>query len=69
MQSTGYSLRYTSTRNLFVPRPSSNFMKITLHYSCAILWNALPSNLKTVTNVDIFKKKYCEYLSLQQDHY
>jgi adenylate cyclase class IV len=35
-------------------------MEITLHYSCAILWNALPSNLKTVKNVDIFKKKYCE---------
>ena len=44
-------------------------MKRTLHYSGTILWNALPSNLKTVNNVDIFKKKYFEYLLLQQEHY
>jgi hypothetical protein len=25
--------------------------------------------LKTVKNVDIFKKKYFEYLLLQQEHY
>jgi hypothetical protein len=47
-------------------------MKITLHYSgtffCTILNNALPSYLKTVKNVDIFKKKYSEYLLLQQEH-
>jgi len=29
-----------------------------LHYSGNIFWNALPSNLKTVNNVDIIKKKY-----------
>ena len=44
-------------------------MKRTSHYSGTILWNALPSNLKTVKNVDIFKKKYFEYLLLQQEHY
>ena len=26
-------------------------------------------NLKTVKNVDIFKKKYFKYLLLQQEHY
>jgi len=45
-----YPLRSTNTRNLFVPRPNSIFMKRTLHYSTSsiILWNALLSNLKTV---------------------
>jgi len=39
-----------------------------LHNSGTILWNTLPSNLKTVINVDIFKRKYSEYLLLQQEH-
>jgi len=31
-----------------------------------ILWNALPSNLKTVKNVNILIKKYSEYLLVQE---
>ena len=52
------------TSYLFAFRPNSDCMKRTWHY----LMNALPSNLKTVKNVDIFKKKYSEYLLLQQKH-
>ena len=59
MKSAGDSLRSVNTSNLFVPRPNSNFMKRALHYSGTILWNALPS---------IFKQKFSEYLSLQQEH-
>ena len=50
-------------------RSNSNFMKRTLHYSGTISWIVSPSNLKTVKNVDIFKKKYFEYLLLQEEHY
>ena len=64
---TGYSLRSTNTSNLFVPKPNSNFMKVTLHYTGTILRNVLPSNLKAVQNVDISETKYSEYLLEQQE--
>ena len=56
MQSTGYSWRSSNTSNLFVPKPNSKSLKRNI---------ALPSNLKTVKNVDIFKNKFFEYLLLQ----
>ena len=64
MQSTGYYLRSSNISNLFVPKPNSNVMKRALHYSGIILWHPL----KTVKNVEMFKKKYSEYLLLQQEH-
>jgi hypothetical protein len=66
MQSTSYSLRSSNISNLFVPRPNSNVMKRALHYSGIILWHRYP--LKRVKNVEIFKKKYSDYLLLQQEH-
>ena len=45
-----------------------NYIALFRYIFCTILNNALPSNLKTVKNVDIFKKKYSEYLLLQQEH-
>jgi hypothetical protein len=47
-----------SKGNLFVPRPNSNFMKRTIHYSGTILWNSLPPNLKLIQDIDLFKMKY-----------
>jgi hypothetical protein len=41
-----YSLRSSAKGNLFVPRPNSNFMKWTFHYSGTILWNSLPCIIK-----------------------
>jgi hypothetical protein len=51
--------RPTATENpyLFVPRPNSNFMKRTFHYSGTILWNSLPPYLKLIQDIDLFKKK------------
>jgi len=64
MQSTGYYLRSSNISNLFVPKPNSNVMKRALHYSGIILWHPL----KRVKNVEMFKKKYSDYLLLQQEH-
>ena len=52
------SLRSYTKGNLLVPRPSSNFMKTTFHYSRTILRNYLPTNLKLIQNIELFKKKY-----------
>jgi hypothetical protein len=53
---------------LFVPRPNSNFMKRTFHYSGTILWNSLPPNLKLIQDIDLFKKKYTDYLMSKQNN-
>ena len=47
-----YSLRSSAKGNLFVPRPNSNFMKRTFHYSGTILWNSLPPYLKLIQDID-----------------
>ena len=63
-----YSLRSSAKGNLFVPRPNSNFMKQTFHYSGIILWNSLPPNLKLIQDIDLFKKKYTDYLMPKQNN-
>ena len=65
---TRYSLRSAEHGNLFVPRPNSNFMKRTFHYSGTILWNSLPTSLKSMQNIDTFKIKYMQYLMNQQEN-
>ena len=63
-----YSLRSSAKGNSFVPRPNSNFMKRTFHHSGTILWNSLPSNLKLIQDIDLFKKKYTDYLMSKQNN-
>ena len=43
-------------------------MKITFHYSGTISWNSLPTNLKLIQNIDLFKKKYTDYLMSKQNN-
>jgi len=63
-----YSLRSSTKGNLFLLRPNSNFMKRTFHYSRTILWNSLPTNLKLIQNIDLFKKKYTDCLMSKQNN-
>ena len=63
-----YSLRSSAKGNWFVPRPNSNFMKQTFHYPRTILWNSLPPNLKLIQDIDLFKKKYTDYLMSKQNN-
>jgi hypothetical protein len=46
-----YSLRSSAKENLFVPRPNSNSMKRTFHYSGTILWNSFTPNLKLIQEI------------------
>ena len=62
------TLRSFAKGNLFVPRPNSNFMKRTFHYSGTILWNSLPPYLKLIQDIDLFKKKYTDYLMSKQNN-
>jgi len=51
---TNHSEKKPVPKYVFVPRPKSNFMKRTLYYSGTILWNVLPSRLKTIYTCNIF---------------
>ena len=66
-ESIAYSLRSTASNGLFVPRPNTNFMKSTFQYSGTVLWNNIPATVKSVNNIEMFKKKYFDYLISQQD--
>ena len=65
---SSYSLRSANSGNVFVPRPNSNFMKKTFHYSGTILWNSLPKHLKNIQSIDSFKKQYFNFLLIQQEN-
>ncbi len=61
-----YSTRSSNNGNLFVPRPNSNYMKKTFHYSGTVLWNSLPTSLKNIQTIDAFKSQYSNFLFLKQ---
>jgi hypothetical protein len=63
-----YSLRSSAKGNLFVPRPNSNFMKRNFRYSGTILRNSLPPSLKLIQDIDLFKRKYTDYLMSKQNN-
>ena len=66
--SNAYPLRSSAKGNWFVPRPNFNFMKRIFHYSGTILWNSLSPNLKLIQDIDLFKKKYTDYLMSKQNN-
>lgn len=63
-----YNLRSSNNGNLFVPRPNSNFMKKTFHYTGTILWNFLPPSVKIINTIDTFKEKYAAVLMNKQEN-
>ena len=44
--------------NVKIPKPNVELFRNSLRYRGALLWNSLPSELKTATNVDVFKYRY-----------
>ena len=49
-----YNLR-DSNVNLKIPNPKTEYLKRSLTYSGAVLWNSLPSEIKEADSVNIFK--------------
>jgi hypothetical protein len=63
-----YSLRSSTKGNLFVLRPNSNFMKKLFITPELFYGYYLPTNLKLIQNIDLFKKKYTDYLMSKQNN-
>ena len=47
--------------NINVPKPNSGLFKKSLRYHGAIIWNALPTELKQLEDIDEFKRKYKQH--------
>ena len=56
MNKHSYNLRNSSI-NLHVPRPHSEAGKSSFHYRGASLWNKIPAEVRTQSNVISFKKQ------------
>jgi hypothetical protein len=51
---TNYHLRNTAT-NLTIPKPKREFLKKSVKYSSAMLWNQLPNEAKLAESLHSFK--------------
>ena len=51
---------------LLVPKPSSSLFKRSLLYNGPLLWNTLPSNVRSAESLNIFKKLLAAHISQQQ---
>ncbi|VDI78854.1 Hypothetical predicted protein [Mytilus galloprovincialis] len=58
------NLRSSANNNLAVVRPNTNSMKKSFAYSSSILWNKLPNEIKCCENLDTFKQKCVDFLSI-----
>ena len=55
-----YELR-DSKNKLAIPMPRTNFLKNSFSYKGAILWNSLPSDVRTANSIQEFKTKFNDY--------
>ena len=53
---TSYSVRNAESK-LAVPLPRTEFGKRSFRYSGAVLWNSLPSDIRQISSLPVFKKK------------
>ena len=53
---TGYDLR-DSFRKLNLPRPRTEYLKRSLGYSGALLWNFVPESIRAIRSLGHFKKE------------
>ena len=54
--------RSTNSSNLYVPYVDNEIVTKTLMYTGAKLWNSLPSHLKDLTSIDVFKCKLKRFI-------
>ena len=44
-----------SELNYYVPRPRTESAKGSLHYRGSVLWNKVPSEIKNLSSINVFK--------------
>jgi hypothetical protein len=63
VRGSGYNLRDSEIKpNL--PKPQTNYLKRSLCYSGALLWNSLPQNIRMLRSFPLFKNSLNYYYNL-----
>ena len=57
---TGYDLRNSKIK-LNLPKPRTNYLKRSLCYSGALLWNGLPQNIRRLSLLTLFNNWLNQY--------
>ena len=60
---SGYNLRNSEIK-LNLPKPRTNYLKRSLCYSGALLWNNLPQNIRMLRSLPLFKNSLNYYTIL-----
>jgi hypothetical protein len=62
VRGSGYNLRNSEIK-LNLPKPRTNYLKRSLCYSGALLWNSLPQNIRMLRSLPLFKN-FLNYYNL-----
>ena len=63
VRGSGYNLRDSEIK-LNLPKPRTNYLKRSLYYSGALLWNSLPQNIRMLRSLPLFKNSLNYYYNL-----
>ena len=50
-----------NSNNIFIPRPRTEAGKRAFSYRGSVLWNSLPSDLRSQPNLKLFKDNFTNY--------
>ena len=56
------SQRSASNQNFYIPKPKLSIFKESLSYSGPIIWNNIPSEIKSSSNLNAFSKTMVDWL-------
>ena len=60
VRGTGYTLRNSEIK-LNIPKSRTNYLKWSLCYSGALLWNSLPQNIRRPSSLNLFNNSLNQY--------
>ena len=67
LRSCPYSLRDNENK-LFVPKPRTDYLKRSFSYDGAVLWNSLPTQLRSAQSLSVFKRGLNNWLASTDSH-
>ena len=67
LRSCPYSLRDNENK-LFVPKPRTDYLKRSFSYDGAVLWNSLPTQLRSAQSLGVFKRGLNNWLASTDSH-
>ena len=60
-----YDVRNNRSIKLHTPKPRTNYLKRSICYSGALLWNNLPQEIRNLPNLSQFKRATNDYVDIE----